>query len=111
MKRVLILIHFASKLNRQTMAPTGARLAPLVMAQLQDSAGVFTSDIALGVTGITHQPSDALLRSLVASLGLTTGDNISVLELGPVIISTHPGLTSWANRTQMVSVRAESGAP
>ena len=106
MKRVLILIHFASKLTRDNLAIMGKKVAPCVMANLDEGAGIFSSDIAFGFTGITSKDLSELHKTLVKGIGLKVGDNLSILELAECIISTHPGLMQWNNSTQMVSVLA-----
>lgn len=104
MKRVLILIHFANKLTRDNLAMTGAKVAPCVTANLDECAGIFSSDIAFGFVGVTQKDISDLLKTLIKAIGLKTGDNISVIELTENIISTHPGLMQWNGATQMVSV-------
>jgi hypothetical protein len=111
MKRVLILIHFASKLTRDNMAATGLKVVPAVRASVDNFEAVFSSEIAFGFVGVTSKSCDTLLKELVRAIGLKNGDNISVVEAAEVIVSTHPGLAQWQTATQMVSVLARSDRP
>lgn len=108
MKRVLILIHFASKLTRENMGPMGIKAASCVKAQLDDFAGVFSSDIAFGFVGVTTADTSDLIKALIKDIGLKTGDNISVMELTENIISTHPGLMEWQAATSFVAALGRS---
>lgn len=108
MKRVLVLIHFASKLSRENMATVGVRVAPIVRDNLGNFAGVFSSDIAFGCVGTTDKGIDELVKTLIQALSLKSGDNVSVLELGMSIISTHRSLMEWQGQTDFVAYLSES---
>ena len=108
MKRVLVLIHFASKLTRDNMAAAGLKAATCTKARLDNFAGVFSSDIAFGFAGVTAMDTSDLLKALWKDIGLNTGDNISVLELTENIISTHQGLMEWQSATGFVAALAKS---
>lgn len=108
MKRVLVLIHFASKLTRENLGPMGLKAASCAKARLENFAGVFSSDIAFGFAGVTTMDTGDLLKALWKDIGLKTGDNISVLELTENIISTHQGLMEWQMATSFVAALGRS---
>ena len=103
MKRVLILIHFAAKLTRDNMGPMGLKAASCVQANVENFAGIFSSDIAFGFAGVTNQDTSELLKTLFKAIGLKPGDNVSVVELAENISSTHPGLMEWQGATGFVA--------
>ncbi len=110
MKRVIVLVHFASKLSREQMGATGLRVAQALRARLGHFAGVFTSDIAMGAVGTTDSSCSDLMQALLKDMQLPRGDNISVMELGMSVVTTHSGLSQWQGQTDFVAFLGGSGA-
>jgi hypothetical protein len=108
MKRVLVLINLAAKRSPEELAATARSVLSAMQTNLDQMETIFTSTVAFGFVGVTSKDFSELHKTLNKGTNLRSGDNISVMELGILVISTHPGLHSWNGATQMISVLAES---
>lgn len=101
MNRYLVLLHFASKIARNE--DPDARLVPINEAmrrELQDCECTLSSEVALAFCGVSAKSADELLGSL--RIRVLRQDNLSIIELGTEIVTTHPGLAAWQARTAWI---------
>lgn len=109
MKRYLVLVHFASKFSRES--DSVARMQSIMEAvrrSLDDCETAMTSEFGVAVCGLSARSATDLWTAL--QLPVFRQDNLSVIELGAAIATTHPGLAAWQARTAWLA-RTDSDRP
>lgn len=107
MNRYLVLIHFASKAARTAdEAQLMIRVRDAVRSGLQECEAVLTSPAALAFCGLSALSPEELWSAM--RVPLASQDNLSIIELGREIVTTHPGLTSWQARTRWMKAPGRS---
>ena len=102
MKRFLVLIHLAGK-TADSPAQRMAKLHSTLTSMLDDAECAFTSDKGFAMACTSPKTDEALWKSLVEACKLVTQDNITVMELGLSITSSHRGVRQWASKTMMLA--------
>ncbi len=110
MARYLVLLHLASPSSRdKATAPARFKLIhETVNASLQECEAVLTSPAALGFAGVSGKTAREVWQGLNALLA--PQDNLSVIELGRDIATTHPGLQKWDSNTIFLTKTDKSQA-
>jgi hypothetical protein len=91
--RYLVLVHFAARLTRENISQVAGNVAASIRLNLGNTEAVITSDAMVGIAGTSaNEPAD-IFREIAKDL--RRGDNLSVIELGTRITTSHPGLHSW----------------
>ncbi len=107
MKRVLILIHLASAESRNKLTTMAPKITATAQDLLGDCTTAFTSQVALGFAGTTELAIAKVFERFVQRCGLMSQDNVSVVEIGADITSSHPGLSTYQTKTWFVAHLAE----
>ncbi|WP_343742115.1 hypothetical protein [Herbaspirillum huttiense] len=94
----IVLIHFAAKLSRQHLAAVAQVTNEVVRRALSDSEAVFVSDTAVAFVGGSKNNVSVLFRDIATDL--RAGDHLSVIAVGDVLMTSHPGLMAWHVRRQ-----------
>ncbi|WP_167735679.1 MULTISPECIES: hypothetical protein [unclassified Herbaspirillum] len=94
--KYLVLVHLASKITRNDLPAIATAVLQAIKSNLDDVEAVLTSEAAIAMTGLSSAGSDSIFRAIGSAL--RSGDNLSVLELGDDIVTSHPGLATWRNR-------------
>lgn len=70
---------------------------------LDDAECAFTSDKGFAMACTSNKTAAALWQSLGEACKLVAQDNITVMELGLNVISSHRGVREWASKTMMIA--------
>lgn len=107
MKRYLILIHLAAKTEEVPLPKRVLSLHTAMSTLLDDMETVLTSDKGFAFVCTSPKTAADLWKAVVASFKNWPQDNITVLELGFDITSTHRGVQQWNSKTAMLAGLAE----
>jgi len=94
--KYLVLVHLASKITRNDLHAIATTVLQAIKSNLDDVEAVLTSEAAIAMTGMSGNGSDSIFRGIRSAL--RSGDNLSVLELGDDIATSHPGLGAWRDQ-------------
>lgn len=94
--RYLVLIHLAAKASRENLPCVASQLGDSIRNNLSNSEAICTTPVSLAFVGLSPASADSLFRSIAAAL--RPGDNLSVMELGKAITTSHPGVRRWAQK-------------
>jgi hypothetical protein len=104
MKRYLVLIHLAAKFEKLELVERSTALLQAMKFNLDDMAPVLTAEKGFAFVGTSNEAdASALWKKIVVSTKLARQDNISVIELGRDIVTTHPGLSQWQSETRFLA--------
>ena len=92
----LVLVKFAAVLSRDNLATVAPAVRAAVSQSLSSTEAIFTSIAAVAFVGKSTAQADSLFRLI--GPGLHPGDELSVIELGREIATSHRGLHNWAER-------------
>lgn len=88
-KKYLVLVHWASKGSRNNLEHVARHLNDALKMNLSGTVTVLTSIAAVAVMGMSSKTAAQLFSEIAPCL--YTGDNLSVMELGDDIATSHPG--------------------
>jgi hypothetical protein len=91
--KYLVLVHFAARLTRENLSQVAGGLATTIRRNLENCEAVLTSDAMVAMIGLSLAKPEDIFRSIAGDL--RRGDNLSVLEVGAEVITSHPGLAAW----------------
>lgn len=107
MKRYLVLVHMAAAFPKTELVTRATAMHRAMKSLLDDMETVLTADKAFAFTCVSSKTSKELWTAIVAAAVFGRQDNISVLELGYDISTTHPGLSGWNQTTGFLAGLAE----
>lgn len=108
MKRYLVLVHLAAAFPKAELTTRAAAMHAALKSTLDTMETVLTADRGFAFACLSAKPAAELWKSIVAQGTFARQDNISVVELGFDICTTHPGLASWHQQTGLFAGLAES---
>lgn len=107
MNRYLVLIHLAAKTDTATPAQRAISLHSAMNALLDEMETVLTSDKGFAFACVSPKSSADLWKSVTGAFKHWPQDNITVLEVGSDITSTHRGVQNWQAKTGVLAGLAE----
>jgi hypothetical protein len=106
-KKYLVMVHIASRLNRSNLAVAAQQIAGAIQSNLFGCEAVMTSEICICVVGSADADAGGLFAAIAP--GLRSGDNLSVIEMGEAVMTSHPGLAQWLKASPRLVSRINPG--
>jgi|GEM_PF-2197801 len=108
MKRYLVLVHLATAFPKTEFAARATAMHKAMTSLLDNMETVLTAEKAFAFACVSEKSSKELWAAIVAAAVFGRQDNISVLEIGYDISTTHAGLSGWNQSTGFLAGLAES---
>lgn len=107
MKRYLVLVHLAAKIEKADLATRATALLRALQQNLDNMETVLTAEKAFAFAGTSHKTANELWTLIGKAAALARQDNITVLEVGSDICTTHLGFQKWNLDSGMLAGLAE----
>lgn len=108
MKRYLVLVHLAAAFPKTELVQRATAMHSALKRLLDDMETVLTAEKAFAFACFSDKTAQELWKSITSAAIFGRQDNISVVEVGLDIFTTHPGLAAWQSKTVALAALAES---
>lgn len=108
MKRYLVLVHLAAKFEKVDLAIRATALLRAMQQNLDNMETVLTAEKAFVFAGISSKSAKEIWTAIGTAAVTGRQDNITVLEVGSDICTTHHGFQKWNLDSGFLASLAES---
>ncbi len=107
MKRYLVLVHLAAAFPKTEFVARATAMHGAMKSLLDNMETVLTAEKAFAFACVSDKSATDLWKAIIGAAVFGNQDNISVVEVGFDISTTHKGLMAWNRETDMIAGLAE----